>query len=302
MWPERDLGIVKIALSLLLIFLSTVGKDTCLGQSTGDYVTTQFSKTLRSAPDSENRVGKISPGDTAVVKDQVGYDVFIDTGDQSGWLNESWVVKVERPRTSKVSNKASTTGTSQSIDNAQNVRSTSTALFSGSTQSSETWEEWINRAEDARKLYTTGDLNLRAGPSTRHRVLTTMPLENEVWIDSCEDGWCHLFYVSESGETGFVGYASKSWIGTRTEALREANSRLLESFKRGYPNHGDSHSNPSRGEGYINTDGDWVPSPRRSNDGPPAGATALCHDGTYSFSRNRRGTCSHHGGVARWLP
>ncbi len=35
--------------------------------------------------------------------------------------------------------------------------------------------------------------------------------------------------------------------------------------------------------------------------GPPAGATAQCRDGSYSFSASRRGTCSHHGGVARWL-
>src|SRR5258708_28895226 len=27
----------------------------------------------------------------------------------------------------------------------------------------------------------------------------------------------------------------------------------------------------------------------------PQGATAQCRDGTYSFSRSRRGTCSHHG-------
>ena len=33
----------------------------------------------------------------------------------------------------------------------------------------------------------------------------------------------------------------------------------------------------------------------------PPGATALCRDGTYSFSKSRRGTCSHHGGVAKWL-
>jgi uncharacterized protein DUF3761 len=33
----------------------------------------------------------------------------------------------------------------------------------------------------------------------------------------------------------------------------------------------------------------------------PAGATARCRDGTYSFSRHRSGTCSHHGGVAAWL-
>ena len=33
----------------------------------------------------------------------------------------------------------------------------------------------------------------------------------------------------------------------------------------------------------------------------PAGATARCRDGTYSFSGSRRGTCSRHRGVAQWL-
>ncbi len=33
----------------------------------------------------------------------------------------------------------------------------------------------------------------------------------------------------------------------------------------------------------------------------PYGASALCSDGTYSFSQHRSGTCSHHGGVAQWL-
>ena len=33
----------------------------------------------------------------------------------------------------------------------------------------------------------------------------------------------------------------------------------------------------------------------------PAGATARCRDGTYSFSLHHSGTCSHHGGVATWL-
>lgn len=30
-------------------------------------------------------------------------------------------------------------------------------------------------------------------------------------------------------------------------------------------------------------------------------ATAICRDGTYSFSQHRRGTCSHYGGVGQWL-
>jgi uncharacterized protein YraI len=37
------------------------------------------------------------------------------------------------------------------------------------------------------------------------------------------------------------------------------------------------------------------------SDAAPSGASARCNDGTYSFSQNRRGTCSHHGGVAEWL-
>jgi hypothetical protein len=33
----------------------------------------------------------------------------------------------------------------------------------------------------------------------------------------------------------------------------------------------------------------------------PPGATAVCKDGTYSFSQTHSGTCSYHGGVAQWL-
>jgi hypothetical protein len=33
----------------------------------------------------------------------------------------------------------------------------------------------------------------------------------------------------------------------------------------------------------------------------PAGSTARCGDGTYSFNAHRTGTCSHHGGVAEWF-
>jgi hypothetical protein len=52
---------------------------------------------------------------------------------------------------------------------------------------------------------------------------------------------------------------------------------------------------------YTNVDGQSVHSPAYSSGGVPAGATAQCADGTYSFSQHRQGTCSHHGGVAKWL-
>jgi len=51
---------------------------------------------------------------------------------------------------------------------------------------------------------------------------------------------------------------------------------------------------------YVNSKGQTVPRPENCS-GPPQGATAQCRDGSYSFSRSRRGTCSHHGGVAKWL-
>jgi hypothetical protein len=53
---------------------------------------------------------------------------------------------------------------------------------------------------------------------------------------------------------------------------------------------------------YVNEDGVAVHAPAHSKtDAPPAGATAKCRDGTYSFSQHHSGTCSHHGGVANWL-
>lgn len=52
---------------------------------------------------------------------------------------------------------------------------------------------------------------------------------------------------------------------------------------------------------YTNSDGQRVHSPAYSSGGPPAGATAQCRDGTYSFSQHHSGTCSHHGGVDHWL-
>jgi hypothetical protein len=63
----------------------------------------------------------------------------------------------------------------------------------------------------------------------------------------------------------------------------------------------DARSSYSCGSDYYrNSRGRCVHRPMRSHR-PPAGASAGCRDGTYSFSQSRRGTCSWHGGVATWL-
>jgi hypothetical protein len=48
---------------------------------------------------------------------------------------------------------------------------------------------------------------------------------------------------------------------------------------------------------YLNVSGHCVHSPASS----PAGATARCRDGTYSYSEHASGTCSYHGGVLVWI-
>jgi hypothetical protein len=56
---------------------------------------------------------------------------------------------------------------------------------------------------------------------------------------------------------------------------------------------------------YTNTAGNWVPRPCKSTNetGPRAsGATALCGDGTYSYSQHLDETCSNHGGAVLFLP
>jgi len=61
------------------------------------------------------------------------------------------------------------------------------------------------------------------------------------------------------------------------------------------PTHGSSTS--CKSGYYKNASGRCVHSP--SSD--PSGATAKCRDGSYSYSQHASGTCSHHGGVARWI-
>jgi hypothetical protein len=64
--------------------------------------------------------------------------------------------------------------------------------------------------------------------------------------------------------------------------------------------HPDWTTTLSNGNYYSNVNGSKVKSPSWSPK-VPAGATAQCGDGSYSFSLHHSGTCSHHGGVTNWL-
>lgn len=83
-------------------------------------------------------------------------------------------------------------------------------------------------------------------------------------------------------------------VARREEASERASAEAQSNSQ------SDARSSLSNDNYYTNSEGKRVHSPAFS-DTVPAGATAQCRDGSYSFSQNRRGTCSHHGGVRRWL-
>lgn len=89
----------------------------------------------------------------------------------------------------------------------------------------------------------------------------------------------------------------------QTSFTHSAPSSTDRSVENNAPDYSDTPAEPrgTSGRGYYtNRDGTQVRSPTHSSS-VPSGASAQCRDGSYSFSRNRRGTCSHHGGVARWF-
>jgi hypothetical protein len=83
----------------------------------------------------------------------------------------------------------------------------------------------------------------------------------------------------------------------RAAAKREAQARTAEQQA---AERTSESSSPCTNGTYVNSAGNTVCKPEESST-VPAGATAKCEDGTYSFSESRSGTCSHHGGVAAWL-
>lgn len=124
--------------------------------------------------------------------------------------------------------------------------------------------------------YTTAAVTVRARPDVRAKSVARLAAESPVQVSACGNSWCQ---IAVNGITGYLPRLSLSL------------SLSLE------PN-----GSFTQGAGYTNSKGQKVQSPTRTADNqPPVGATAQCRDGTFSFSQSRRGTCSHHGGVAKWL-
>lgn len=120
----------------------------------------------------------------------------------------------------------------------------------------------------AQPAQTTSNANLRAKPSTASQVLTVIP-KGTVLDVSCSGNWCKV-----NGRTGYLAKSVLSLAQVQPAPALPA---------------GRTPATAAQGQGPVQADS------------PPAGASAKCRDGTYSFSTHRRGTCSHHGGVDTWL-
>lgn len=128
--------------------------------------------------------------------------------------------------------------------------------------------------------YTSANLNLRISPSIEKNIITTIPKGTTIGVNYSNQEYYNWIKITYNGRTGYVY------------------SKYLVSHKSS-TDYTYTTSN-SKKKYYTNSFGQKVQSPTYYSSSPK-GATAVCRDGTYSFSRSRRGTCSHHGGVRKWL-
>lgn len=132
-------------------------------------------------------------------------------------------------------------------------------------------------------MQTTESVNLRSSPEIKENKICVIPkgrlliVVQDYFLD---ENWIKVNYF------GNIGYVNNRFIKNITTNINKHN--LFNS----------GNNNSIRY--YKNSKGERVQSPTWYNS-IPIGATAECYDGTYSFSRNWSGTCSHHGGVKRWL-
>lgn len=116
--------------------------------------------------------------------------------------------------------------------------------------------------EPRETFYIHDDLNVRSGAGKDFDKVRTLRRGDRVSLGAKDArGWAPIFDAMGRRE----GYVYRASDNVRTYAPRAAAAARAR--------------------------------PRRH----PSGATALCRDGTYSYSGSRRGTCSWHGGVAQWL-
>jgi uncharacterized protein YgiM (DUF1202 family) len=141
--------------------------------------------------------------------------------------------------------------------------------------------------------------NLREHPSEFATVVGTVRKGDLLsLIDLRPTGPWYRIRDNKTGADGWIHGNTITLLQTSAGATPAQRPRTVSTSRTNAPPTSDTPPQSSR-RSYVNVDGVRVQSPTFS-DTKPAGASARCRDGSYSFSLNRRGTCSHHGGVAEW--
>jgi hypothetical protein len=131
---------------------------------------------------------------------------------------------------------------------------------------------------------TSSNVCFRSTPELGKNVICVIPKGSFITLDSTyiyRTDWTKVTYK------GTLGYVNSNYV---------VDAKYKSSTGDYYNNSGKDNSSIT----YKNVDGNKVKSPTYYKTAPE-GATAECWDGTYSYSQHRRGTCSHHGGVKKWL-
>jgi hypothetical protein len=166
-----------------------------------------------------------------------------------------------------------------SCPKSENTQTGQTYMPSPRTSNSETQQNTVSKTPIAFKSISanTGSViseNAAFRQSPNGKVLQTLPVDSSVEVMRQKGAW---FYVAYGG--------AKGWMHGNTIRLNNPPDNLTTTK---IPN------KDSKSSTYNNYESTTVD---KSN---PSGATAKCRDGTLSYSASRRGTCSHHGGVAVW--
>lgn len=132
---------------------------------------------------------------------------------------------------------------------------------------------------------------------TRARVERSMVIASQNNLASMPAG---MFYLPLRRPMGLVAIAIACLFAVKDpQAL--ASERHHHKIGHSTPRTSRRHSpNPF----YRSSDGSLVHIPTPAPIGAYGEVTAICRDGTVSYSHHSyaRGTCSHHGGVAHWRP
>jgi uncharacterized protein YgiM (DUF1202 family) len=135
--------------------------------------------------------------------------------------------------------------------------------------------------------------NIRETPSRSARTVTLVQIDERLTVtQAAPSGPWYRVRDEQNSIEGWIHGSTIAFEPARIASSAASPNTITKVQPRAV-------TRPMSGRSYINVDGVRVPSPVFS-DTRPAGATARCRDGSYSFSQHRRGTCSYQGGVAVW--